>query len=65
MKKELDTEREERNYFQLERDKINAFWEISKRQLDETRADLRNKDRAIEETEERHAVEVKAAEVNA
>jgi len=59
MKKELDTEREERNYFQLERDKINAFWEISKRQLDETRADLRNKDRAIEETEERHAVEIK------
>jgi hypothetical protein len=29
---ELDKEREERNYFQLERDKINSFWEITKRQ---------------------------------
>lgn len=58
-KKELETEREERNYFQLERDKINAFWDISKRQLDETRADLRNKDREIEASEERHAVEIK------
>lgn len=58
-KKELDIEREERNYFQLERDKINAFWEISKRQLDEVRAEVRNKDREIEVTEERHAVEIK------
>lgn len=58
-KKELDAEREERNYFQLERDKINAFWEISKRQLEETRGLLRNKDREIEVTEERHAGEIK------
>ena len=28
---ELDHEREERNYFQLERDKINTFWEITKK----------------------------------
>lgn len=32
MMTELDKEREERNYFQLERDKINSFWEITKRQ---------------------------------
>ena len=31
LRSELDHEREERNYFQLERDKINTFWEISKR----------------------------------
>ena len=30
---ELDHEREERNYFQLERDKINTFWEITKKVL--------------------------------
>jgi len=56
---ELDREREERNYFQLERDKINTFWEITKRQLDECRAEMRNKDKEMEDSEERHQVEIK------
>lgn len=52
VKEELDREREERNYFQLERDKIRTFWEITRQQLDEARADLRNRERATEEAEE-------------
>ena len=40
-------------------DKINAFWEINKKELEDTRAQLRNKDREMEETEERHEVEIK------
>eukprot|EP00042_Codosiga_hollandica_P041410 m.368890 g.368890 ORF g.368890 m.368890 type:complete len:472 (+) comp56108_c0_seq1:117-1532(+) len=56
---EIEKEREERNFFQLERDKIATFWEITKKQLDEVKAELRNKDREIEEVEERHAVEIK------
>ena len=40
-------------------DKINAFWEISKKELEDTRAQLRNKDREMEELEERHQVEIK------
>ncbi|XP_072551159.1 dynein regulatory complex subunit 4 isoform X2 [Salminus brasiliensis] len=59
LREELDREREERNYFQLERDKIHTFWEITKRQLDEKKADLRNRDREMEEAEERHQVEIK------
>lgn len=59
LREELDREREERNYFQLERDKVNTFWEITKRQLDERKADLRNKEREAEEAEERHQVEIK------
>ncbi|XP_057291312.1 dynein regulatory complex subunit 4-like [Hydractinia symbiolongicarpus] len=59
LREELDREREERNYFQLERDKVNTFWEITKRQLDEKKADLRNKEREEEEAEERHQVEIK------
>lgn len=59
IREELDREREERNYFQLERDKINTFWEITKRQLDEKKAELRNKDREMEDSEERHQVEIK------
>jgi hypothetical protein len=59
LRDELDREREERNYYQLERDKINTFWEITKRQLEETNATLRNKDREMEEVEEQHTVEIK------
>merc|ERR1712198_480800 len=59
LREELDREREERNYFQPERDKVNTFWEITKRQLDELRAELRNKDREMEDAEERHQVEIK------
>uniref|UniRef100_A0A9J7Y0W5 Dynein regulatory complex subunit 4 n=2 Tax=Cyprinus carpio TaxID=7962 RepID=A0A9J7Y0W5_CYPCA len=59
LREELDREREERNYFQLERDKIHTFWEITKRQLDEKKCELRNRERDLEEGEERHQVEIK------
>ncbi|VVC93559.1 unnamed protein product [Leptidea sinapis] len=52
VKEELDKEREERNYFQLERDKIRTFWEITRQQLEEAKAELRNKERATEEAQE-------------
>ena len=48
-----------RNYVQLERDKIHSFWEITKQELDDVKAELRNKDREMEELEERHQVEIK------
>ncbi|CAH1779599.1 unnamed protein product [Owenia fusiformis] len=59
LREELDREREERNYFQLERDKVNTFWEITKRKLEEKKAELRNKDREMEDAEERHQIEIK------
>lgn len=58
LREELDREREERSYFQLERDRIQAFWEISKRSLEEAKAELRNRQREREEAEERHRVEI-------
>jgi len=59
MKEGLKREQEERNYFQLERDKINTFWEITKKELEEKKADLRNKDREMEEMEDKHQIEIK------
>ncbi|KAF5833874.1 growth-arrest-specific micro-tubule binding-domain-containing protein [Dunaliella salina] len=59
LEKEKNKEEEYRNYMQLERDKINAFWEITKKDLDDKKAELRNKDREMEEMEERHQVEIK------
>merc|ERR1711998_73670 len=50
---------QKRNYYQLERDKIYTFWEISKREMDDVNAELRNKEREQEELAERHQVEIK------
>lgn len=58
-REELEREREERNFFQLERDKINTFWDITKRQLEVAKAEARNKDRDVEDMEEKHSVEIK------
>ena len=38
---------------------MNSFWEISKKDLEDKKAELRNKDREMEELEERHQVEIK------
>ena len=59
LRDELDREREERNFFQLERDKVNTFWDISKKQLEEAKSTVRNKERELEDAEERHQVEIK------
>lgn len=48
-----------RNYHQLERDKILAFWQITKRELESAKSDLRNKERERAEMLERHQVEMK------
>ncbi|KAF7410206.1 hypothetical protein HZH68_004587 [Vespula germanica] len=56
---EMEREREERNFFQLERDKLRTFWEISRHQLDEARAVVRNKEREKEELQEKHDEEMK------
>uniref|UniRef100_H3CAM5 Dynein regulatory complex subunit 4 n=1 Tax=Tetraodon nigroviridis TaxID=99883 RepID=H3CAM5_TETNG len=58
LREELDREREEKSFFQLERDKIREFWEISKRSLEEAKAELRSRQREREEEEERHRVEI-------
>lgn len=61
LRNELDLEREERNFFQLERDKINTFFEITKQQLSDKVSELRSKERETEEAEERHQMELKVS----
>ena len=56
---QLNREREERNYYQLERDRLMTYWEVSKKQLEETKSEARVKDRDLEDSEERHQTEVK------
>ncbi|XP_077450621.1 dynein regulatory complex subunit 4 [Stigmatopora argus] len=59
LREELDREREERNYFQLERDKIHSFWDVTKMHLEEAVAQLRNEEKRVEEDAGRHLVEIK------
>ncbi|XP_036358099.1 dynein regulatory complex subunit 4 isoform X1 [Octopus sinensis] len=59
MREQLDRERRERNFHQLERDRVHTFWDITQQKLSELQAQLRNKDREMEEAEERHQIEIK------
>ena len=42
-------------------DKISSFWEITKQEVAELKAILRQKDREAEEAEDKHQIEVKAS----
>eukprot|EP01063_Lacrimia_lanifica_P011302 TRINITY_DN1810_c0_g4_i1.p1 TRINITY_DN1810_c0_g4~~TRINITY_DN1810_c0_g4_i1.p1 ORF type:complete len:469 (+),score=280.50 TRINITY_DN1810_c0_g4_i1:55-1461(+) len=55
----LEKAKKVRNYFQTERDRINKFWDISKKNLECAKYELRNADVEIEEMEEKHQVEMK------
>ena len=55
------TKKEEHDFneFQLQREKLNYFWVVEKKKLDDIRAELRNKNREQEELEEKQQLEVK------
>ena len=58
LQEELDMECQDIIIFQLEREKIQEFWEISKRSLEEAKAELRSRQRERKEEQERHRVEI-------
>ncbi|XP_024133350.1 dynein regulatory complex subunit 4 [Oryzias melastigma] len=58
LQEELDRVREEKRNFQLERDKYQSAWEISKEELEDTEARVRFKRRQTEEGRERHRAEI-------
>lgn len=47
------------NEFQQQKEKLNYFWIVSKKLLEDKRSELRNKERELQDLEERHQVEVK------
>lgn len=48
-----------RNYFQVERDKVNEMWEISKQELEQLQYKLSNSESELEEQERSHQIEMK------
>lgn len=55
------TKKEEHDFneFQQQREKLNYFWIVEKKKLEDKRAELRNKDRELQDLEEKHQVEIK------
>ncbi|KFM57688.1 Growth arrest-specific protein 8, partial [Stegodyphus mimosarum] len=59
LQQEIEKEKEERNCFQIERDRIQSLWEITKQQLEEKDTMLRLKDNEIDEAALSHLAEIK------
>ncbi|EFJ25876.1 hypothetical protein SELMODRAFT_231973 [Selaginella moellendorffii] len=57
---ERDKEAKQRNRSQIERDKLNCFMEIKKKEREHAEAELRIKDRQMEEIAEKHQTDLKA-----
>lgn len=58
----LDMTRKEEqafNEFQQQREKLNYFWIVDKKNLEDLRAELRNKERERQDLDEKHQVEIK------
>lgn len=47
------------NEFQQQREKLNYFWIVEKKKLEDKRVELRNKERELQDLEEKHQVEIK------
>ena len=56
-----ETQKEERDFneFQQQREKLNYFWIVEKKKLEDKKAELRNKERELQDLEEKHQVEIK------
>ncbi|OQS04975.1 hypothetical protein THRCLA_20744 [Thraustotheca clavata] len=52
-------EEEAFNEFQQQREKINYFWIVEKKNLEDKKAEFRNKERERQDLEEKHQVEIK------
>lgn len=48
-----------RQFYQLERDKVHKFWEITQKELENSKHELLNVDAEMEEMESKHQVEIK------
>ncbi len=59
LKSSAESEDRQFNEFQRQREKLHYFWIVEKRNLEDKKAELRNRAREKEDLEEKHAVEIK------
>ena len=55
----IKKEQDDFNEFQQQREKLNYFWIVEKKNVEDKKSDLRNKVREIQELEDKHKVEIK------
>jgi growth arrest-specific protein 8 len=59
MNAQIKKEQDDFNEFQQQREKLNYFWIVEKKNLEDKKSDLRNKVRELQDLEEKHNVEIK------
>jgi hypothetical protein len=59
LEKSCKMEAHDFNKFQQQRDQINYFWIVEKKTLDDRKTERRNKERELQDLEEKHQVEIK------
>jgi len=59
LKHEVLVEEMKFNDYQQQREKLNYFWIVEKKNLEDAKAELRNKERELQDLEEKHQVEIK------
>ena len=56
LRKAAEDEEKLYNFFTLEKEKKNNLWIISKKELEDKEADLRNKEREVKDLSENHVM---------
>lgn len=59
LKRQCIQEAQDFNKFQQQRDQINYFWIVEKKSLEDKKTERRNKERELQDLEEKHQVEIK------
>ena len=60
---DLERERLERHWSESELGRVKSFWEVTKRDMEDKKAELRNLENTVEGAEERHQLEIKVSRV--
>lgn len=59
---EIIKEKDQAKFFQIEKDKLRAFWEVSRQQLKDIRWQIRSKDKEIDEAQEKSRKDIKLSQ---
>merc|ERR1712096_248441 len=52
-------EKKQADMYQMERERMNYFWVVEKKRMEDLSAEMRNKLRELEDLKEKHQIEVK------
>lgn len=59
LEKQVQKENDQAGLYQDERQRVNYFWIVAKKELEDKQADLRNKEREMQDLDEKHQIEIK------